>query len=403
MSGRPWEFVAIVHGFPDKIVALQFEWAFQHAGKSLQVRDALGDKEAGTLGRKRGVPGKLALLKAMVNECENFLPFPLTVYFLDETRRQEFLAAKYSKEHDCASNRPTVYVDSVEDMPFWVKTSGKKGTGKVAASISTGSATVTTIAAASKCATSTKLVTDSTPIKNCRCYLCNFTAGEDETPVICQNCSQMFHEFCLEDMDANNQEVECPSCKSKLDWSPDCDDSMETLDVEMEPTLDDSDSDDSTIDCITKAVSRRLSIEDTSSTERNIRRTVTCDSDSDSESDDSMFGDSTEQNNPVLAPIAAKIVDRKKRRISFPPSSFLSDSDDSDDEWLRNATTNIRGGLQKIVAKTSTAVSTSTISKPFGFVDLDSDDASSSDESDAIRYQKPKVKKGDDVIDLCSP
>ena len=193
-SGRPWEFVAIIHGFPDKISALQFEWAWQHPGKSLQVRDALGDKEAAALGRKRGVPGKLALLKAMVNECDNFLHFPLSIYFLQESRRQDFLTASYSKEHDCVSTRPTVYVDSLEEMPFWVKRSKKKGPGKEdkkAAACEQSSTITTTI-------TVTKLATVNA--SKSRCYLCHFTAGEDETPIVCQNCTEMFHEFCLEDL-----------------------------------------------------------------------------------------------------------------------------------------------------------------------------------------------------------
>ena len=160
----------------------------------MSVRNALGDQEAATLGRRRGVPGKLSLLKAMVNECENFLNFPLSVYFLNESWRQVFLTASYSKEHDCASIRPTIYVSSLEEMPFWVKRSKKKGMGKQT-SQELGSQIVTT--------TTTTSATNTTAAKpeaadKLRCYTCNFTAADDETTVVCDQCSNMFHEFCLE-------------------------------------------------------------------------------------------------------------------------------------------------------------------------------------------------------------
>ncbi|KAJ1460773.1 hypothetical protein M885DRAFT_408940, partial [Pelagophyceae sp. CCMP2097] len=37
---RPWVFVAVVAGFQSQVEALQFEWAWQHPGKSLVVREA---------------------------------------------------------------------------------------------------------------------------------------------------------------------------------------------------------------------------------------------------------------------------------------------------------------------------------------------------------------------------
>ncbi|KAG8830080.1 Slx4p interacting protein [Serendipita sp. 399] len=41
-KGRPWEILALVHGFPSRLSALQFEWAWQHANKTRHLKDGNG-------------------------------------------------------------------------------------------------------------------------------------------------------------------------------------------------------------------------------------------------------------------------------------------------------------------------------------------------------------------------
>ena len=73
--------VACVHGFPSKIIALQFEWSWQHPKKSKRVREAI--EKVKNVGHEYKLKAKLAYLFEIVNQPP-WRTFPLTVQILSD-------------------------------------------------------------------------------------------------------------------------------------------------------------------------------------------------------------------------------------------------------------------------------------------------------------------------------
>lgn len=134
-KGRPWEFAAIIGGFPTSKQALQFEWHWQHPAKSKLIRQELGDVQASKLGRQRGKMKTLALL---LLKCQPFCTLPLVLYFflhnqdvgeftfkqavttlLSVEKKGSAMHVSDSLEKTLPNGMEIRLITNLQDMPFW--------------------------------------------------------------------------------------------------------------------------------------------------------------------------------------------------------------------------------------------------------------------------------------------
>ena len=103
--GRPWEMVMVVYGFPSKVAALQFEWAWQHPWRTRHLKNPPGDGASGR-GRALFNSGRgLSGLKARVNvvrtmvACHPYSNWPLHIKLFNMEAVKAWEEAGRGKTH----------------------------------------------------------------------------------------------------------------------------------------------------------------------------------------------------------------------------------------------------------------------------------------------------------------